>query len=47
VNGVHALRLQISSILNALEEVSKTANDLMAQNGLFHYQVNSVIMNLY
>ncbi|CAI6367503.1 unnamed protein product [Macrosiphum euphorbiae] len=32
INSVKALRVQLSSILNALEEVSETANDLMARS---------------
>ncbi|KAL4148716.1 hypothetical protein QTP88_002885 [Uroleucon formosanum] len=32
INSVKALRFQLSSILNALEEVSETANDLMARS---------------
>jgi len=32
INSIKALRFQLSSILNALEEVSETANDLMAQS---------------
>uniref|UniRef100_A0A2S2PYQ8 Zinc finger MYM-type protein 1 n=1 Tax=Sipha flava TaxID=143950 RepID=A0A2S2PYQ8_9HEMI len=32
INSVKALRFQLSSILNALEEVSETVNDLMAQS---------------